>query len=443
MKKILLFLIAFLLPFLSSSQKKDDCSLTQDIKLETCHQSCGTHLSLIQYLEKQEEELQLSFIPSTNSKTRNKPNLPDIDFQKEIKMLFVQFSYSPLDSNIVPTSTYDIVVETTKKGLLSCLDDYYNINMDDIPISWEVVKIDLSNNSDALKEYQQVVLNGGYFEDISTGFLENVYGTIRDSSIINLSQLVINEANTYTPTVVSILFNPENSGSSNNTLGANGLAAIGSFPEAISEDRLGFAIQTIYVPHGNFNFMDLSDATTIRLNQYVSLIFLHEFGHNLGLFHSKSIVGNVTESSIMSESNPFPGAENGFALLEADGEYFLNEAISSHTNEEINERELLSNYLLEHDWFTVKETTSTINLNEVEIFLYPSLIEDAFTIENKSNLEIRKLEIYSIEGKKMKELGTSKSVFDISDFQSGLYLLNLTLIDEGREKNGTIKLFKK
>jgi uncharacterized protein (TIGR02145 family) len=79
----------------------------------------------------------------------------------------------------------------------------------------------------------------------------------------------------------------------------------------------------------------------------------------------------------------------------------------------------------------LKEETSSIMENEHHLptIIYPNPAKNVITIESKQNIEI---EIYSIEGKKIKsfKLINNKTDIDVLDLASGVYILN-ALTDKG------------
>jgi hypothetical protein len=79
----------------------------------------------------------------------------------------------------------------------------------------------------------------------------------------------------------------------------------------------------------------------------------------------------------------------------------------------------------------LKEETSSImeNKHHLPTIIYPNPAKNVITIESKQNIEI---EIYSIEGKKIKsfKLINNKTDIDVLDLASGVYILN-ALTDKG------------
>jgi hypothetical protein len=73
----------------------------------------------------------------------------------------------------------------------------------------------------------------------------------------------------------------------------------------------------------------------------------------------------------------------------------------------------------------LKEETSSImeNQDHLPIMVYPNPAKNVITIESKQNIEI---EIYSIEGQKIKsvKLINNKTDIDVLDLASGVYILN-------------------
>ena len=58
------------------------------------------------------------------------------------------------------------------------------------------------------------------------------------------------------------------------------------------------------------------------------------------------------------------------------------------------------------------------------IKIYPNPSSDIFNI-NSSKIELNKIEIYSLLGKKLKEYNAIRSVYNIEDLTSGLYLVKI------------------
>ena len=58
------------------------------------------------------------------------------------------------------------------------------------------------------------------------------------------------------------------------------------------------------------------------------------------------------------------------------------------------------------------------------IKLFPNPTKDIFSIESKQ-VNVSKVEIYSILGKKLKEYNTSITIFDIEDLSNGLYMVKI------------------
>ena len=79
----------------------------------------------------------------------------------------------------------------------------------------------------------------------------------------------------------------------------------------------------------------------------------------------------------------------------------------------------------------LKDETASImeNQDHLPIMVYPNPAKNVITIESKQNIEI---EIYSIEGKKIKsfKLINNKTDIDVLDLASGVYILN-ALTDKG------------
>lgn len=85
--------------------------------------------------------------------------------------------------------------------------------------------------------------------------------------------------------------------------------------------------------------------------------------------------------------------------------------------------------------FTYNSSTlSTSTTNTIEnIKIFPNPTKGNLTVSNIQNIDLKTVELYSIIGKLVKQIPTSKSNaninLDISDINSGIYLLKLNTID--------------
>ena len=61
--------------------------------------------------------------------------------------------------------------------------------------------------------------------------------------------------------------------------------------------------------------------------------------------------------------------------------------------------------------------------------LFPNPISTKFSIYNSSQIELNKVEIYSLLGKKLKEFNTNSTQYSIEDLSSGLYLVKIYAIE--------------
>lgn len=85
---------------------------------------------------------------------------------------------------------------------------------------------------------------------------------------------------------------------------------------------------------------------------------------------------------------------------------------------------------------TVTTTASVDNFKKFGLVLYPNPISDNFTI--KTQLHIKKIEIYNIIGKKVKEYTKQKNNYSIQELPEGIYLIQIST-----EKGiGTTKILK-
>ncbi len=80
------------------------------------------------------------------------------------------------------------------------------------------------------------------------------------------------------------------------------------------------------------------------------------------------------------------------------------------------------------------------SISKASLKLYPNPTSDYFQI--KSNFSIKKVEVYSILGNKIKEFSTSSSTrdFDIRDLDRGMYLVSV--IDSKNKVVKTLRLSK-
>ena len=78
--------------------------------------------------------------------------------------------------------------------------------------------------------------------------------------------------------------------------------------------------------------------------------------------------------------------------------------------------------------YQVGSNCSSLTTNELTwsraIKLFPNPTKDIFSIESKQ-VNVSKVEIYSILGKKLKEYNTSITIFDIEDLSNGLYMVKI------------------
>ena len=78
--------------------------------------------------------------------------------------------------------------------------------------------------------------------------------------------------------------------------------------------------------------------------------------------------------------------------------------------------------------YQVGSNCSSLTTNELTwsraIKLFPNPTKDIFSIESKQ-VNLSKVEIYSILGKKLKEYNTSITIFDIEDLSNGLYMVKI------------------
>ena len=78
-------------------------------------------------------------------------------------------------------------------------------------------------------------------------------------------------------------------------------------------------------------------------------------------------------------------------------------------------------------YFDDVQQTSTLNTNVFSIddtHIYPNPVQNRLTIQS-NKIEIQKVEIYSVLGKKIKEIERSFNNINVDDLSSGLYLLKI------------------
>ena len=69
---------------------------------------------------------------------------------------------------------------------------------------------------------------------------------------------------------------------------------------------------------------------------------------------------------------------------------------------------------------------STIDINLAhKLKLFPNPSSTKFSIYNSSQIELNKVEIYSLLGKKLKKFDTNSIQYNIEDLSSGLYLVRI------------------
>lgn len=148
-----------------------------------------------------------------------------------------------------------------------------------------------------------------------------------------------------------------------------------------------------------------------------------------------------TRNNIISYSDPdllyFIFDFDNLPLLESicmddDEVYNLN-----YTDYNSNENVLI--YTGENcDILTEVPPLSVDSFELVSLKIYPNPAQDSFSISDDSSININKVTIFNSIGQRLKTFSTDKSNFDISDFMSGIYYLNIET-DQGTRTEKIIK----
>lgn len=90
------------------------------------------------------------------------------------------------------------------------------------------------------------------------------------------------------------------------------------------------------------------------------------------------------------------------------------------------------------DVLTEVPPLSVDNFETFSFKIYPNPTQDSFSISTSSTVNISKVTIYNSIGQRLESFSTDKSNFDISDFMSGIYYLNIET-DQGTITEKIIK----
>lgn len=374
----------------------------------------------------EKEDLKIKALKAENSlKNKQSENGKRLEMKRPIREVVVQFDFGD-DTKLITDEQFKVMAGHADMALKSALDNEFDLS------EWEGIKVfdqvlvtvELTNVQKEL--YETLVTRGNFynfFDDDKPAF----------EPFRNLLEEVAAENNA--DSYIAVVFGNSFSTSSNGErINYEGLSFFGDLPNYSNERRkvasglINFSSDLAY--NNEFNL------SAIDPNEFI--ILSHLALHEGAIGHSVGATEHTCTPSVMFSGIEFENCTAYTSLLDyiaKTGEYFDNE----------NKRNIdaIIQSLKDKGYITEAISSALVNFVQKEnIYIYPTVIRNYFSIDNRGDGNIRSLSLFNLSGLKVRDLMIEENSYDLSSLASGCYLLNLTVEKENKIKVGSIKIVK-